>query len=78
MARAKDEIEMAKSGKGCLGKAHPDEPVFILRAQDSLAAALVLEWADRAELLGCPFEKIVEARALAAAMFAWPTRKFPD
>ncbi len=78
MATAKEEIEMANAGKGCLGKAHPDEPVFILRAQDKLAADIVQLWAVRARNNGCPVEKTKEAYDLSERMRAWPTRKYPD
>jgi hypothetical protein len=78
MATKREELEMAAQGKGCLGKAAEDEPVFILRAQDKLAAMLVRVWATSAHRCGCPDEKVAEARALAAHMDAWPTRKFPD
>jgi hypothetical protein len=55
-----------------------DEPLFILRAQDILAATTVDQWADMLEDLegeGCP--KVGEARRLAAAMRRWPRRKVP-
>lgn len=64
---------------GCIAKAASNEPVFVLRAQDKLAPALVRQWASKAEVFGqCPPEKIAEARALADAMEAWPARKYPD
>lgn len=78
MAEAEIERELAKQGKGCLGKARPDEPVFILRAQDILAADLVDTWATQAQLLGCPWDKVREAKELAQAMREWPQRKNPD
>jgi hypothetical protein len=78
MALAKDERAMAAAGKGCLGKAADDEPVFILRAQDMLAPALVEQWANDAERHGCSADKVSEARALARLMRRWPTSKYPD
>jgi hypothetical protein len=78
MGTAAVEREKAFRGEGCLGKAKPDEPVFILRAQDKLAPLLVEEWALRAQGFGCPQEKVDEARALAQAMREWPNRKNPD
>jgi hypothetical protein len=39
-----------KSG-GCLGKAHPDEPLFILRAHDTVAPLMVKQWARHAAML---------------------------
>ncbi len=78
MATAARELELAQTGQGCLGKAADDEPVFILRAQDKLAADLVDLWADRAQANGCGMAKVIEAMDLAQKMRAWPTQKFPD
>jgi hypothetical protein len=61
-----------------LNNARDDEPIFVLRAQDSLAADLVRQWASTAERAGCGMEKVAEARAVADAMDRWPTRKLPD
>jgi hypothetical protein len=62
----------------CLKNVHPGEPIFVLRAQDKLAPALVRAWALRAEGYGCPPEKVQEAYDCAEAMEHWPTRKYPD
>lgn len=78
MALAADEIAKANRGEGCLGKAHPAEPVFILRAQDALSADLVEKWAIHARSLGCGNDKVNEAFALAEEMRRWPVRKNPD
>jgi hypothetical protein len=78
MGLAKDEIERANRGEGCLGKAAPSEPVFILRAQDALAADLVEKWAIWAQAAGCGNDKVREARDLAEEMRRWPVRKNPD
>jgi hypothetical protein len=75
--KAKDELVAAVRGKGCLGKAHPDEPVFVLRGQDALAGDLVRAWADKAKEHGAAPGKVREARALAAQMDKWKPRKFP-
>jgi hypothetical protein len=61
-----------------LAKVADDEPIFVLRAQDQLAPALVRAWADFAEMSGCPDEKVAEARLCANQMQAWPRRKYPD
>lgn len=63
---------------GCMAKAAPDEPVFVLRAQDRLAPQMVREWAMRAKFHGLGPTKLKEALDLADAMERWPTRKFPD
>lgn len=78
MGLAKIEIERANRGEGCLGKAHPNEPVFILRAQDALAADLVERWSYEAQAVGCAPDKCREARDLAEEMRRWHTRKNPD
>jgi hypothetical protein len=55
-----------------------DEPFFTLRAQDALAADIVLEWADRAEANSAPAKKVEAARDCAQRMRAWHTQKIPD
>ncbi len=37
-----------EQGDSCYEKAAPDEPIFVLRAQDFLAPEIVREWAYRA------------------------------
>lgn len=76
--KAKDEIYAAVNGEGCLGKAHPDEPVFILRGQDLLASEFVRRWAQKAKAVGASQAKVDEALACADAMDAWRIRKYPD
>lgn len=78
MGYGKQEREAAAQGKGCLGRAGDNEPVFVLRAQDMLAADLVETWATQASVAGCPGDKVVEARRLAQEMREWPSRKNPD
>lgn len=78
MGTKAEELVKAGRGEGCLGKAASDEPIFILRAQDAIAPELVRAWANRAEGLHCPPEKVAEARELADKMAAWPNRKAPD
>jgi hypothetical protein len=57
---------------------YTDEPVFVLRAQDTFAADLVERWANLAEASRCPAGKVLAARAVARAMFEWRTKKLPD
>jgi hypothetical protein len=64
--------------KSCLRKAAPNEPIFVLRAQDRIAPFAVRYWAAQAERWGAPREKVDEAIELAKAMENWPTRKNPD
>ena len=67
-----------KTGVSCYDKAHPDEPIFVLRAQDPMAAAIVRVWAVFAKEAGVRQEKIEDALNVATAMDAWPTKKEPD
>jgi len=56
----------------CLNRADDDEPIFVLRAKDLLAAKLVEDWAARAVLEGCHEDaKIQGAYRFAQAMRAW-------
>lgn len=70
-------------------KALPDEPVFVLRAQDILAADIVREWADRLAKVEPASSadrirhasKVVGARKIADAMDEWGRKygtKYPD
>jgi len=83
MATKAETIEMLKEGRGCLGKAADDEPVFILRAQDALAPDVIDYWANKvftkARTTDVP--KAKEAIAEAHEMRAWQARnksKLPD
>ena len=67
-----------KDDDACLAKVQPGEPIFVLRAQDMLAPAIVRKWAEEAEQHGCDAQKVAEARQCARAMDMWPSRKFPD
>lgn len=67
-----------KATDTCLQKVGDDEPIFVLRAQDALAASLVRRWATLAQEHGAGPAKVAEAQALADLMDAWPTKKFPD
>lgn len=93
MATRKKELEMLACGQDVLAKAADDEPVFILRAQDSFAPDVILFWAERVAWMSGRFgsdnkqsdataTKIAEARALAYEMRAWQERtgraKVPD
>lgn len=71
----------AEGGSSCYNNAAPDEPLFTLRAQDSLAPEIVREWAYRALAAGTPPEKVAEARKLADQMEDWQianSKKVPD
>lgn len=67
-----------KHGISCYEKAAPDEPLFVLRAQDRLAPATIRMWARMAEENHVRHELVEEARRCADDMEKWPTRKMPD
>jgi hypothetical protein len=76
--------EATLRGEGPLAKAHDDEPVFLLRAQDNLAADLVEKWATFASV-AVPSaggrslqDKVSEAIQIADLMRRWPIHKTPD
>jgi hypothetical protein len=79
MAITASEVRaLAAKGEGALGKAHPDEPVFVLRAQDTHAADLVEKWAIWASVADISQPKVREARDIAEQMRRWPIHKNPD
>jgi hypothetical protein len=55
-----------------------DEPVFLLRGQDQVAAETVRFWADRNDEAGGDPELSRLAREHADAMDRWPTKKPAD
>ena len=71
-----------KKDDECLRKAGDDEPIFVLRAQDELAAPTVRAWAAFARARGVSDEKVIEAETLALSMELWAHRggqtKIPD
>jgi hypothetical protein len=77
----KKELELSDQ-KSCLNKAHDDEPVFVLRANDELAPGLVRQWANAylankimGQLHGPVshrvYEKYREAQDIANDMESW-------
>jgi len=73
----------------CLNKAADDEPVFVLRANDPVAAKIVRKWADEyvmektlastdGVLTHAQLSKAQEARGLANEMDAWRFMKRHD
>jgi len=62
------------AGEGCLGKADPEEPVFVLRAQDEFAPMLVKMWCELVVKKNPDFrktEKYKEAAAIYKGMEKW-------
>jgi hypothetical protein len=60
------------------GKIPDDEPVFLLRAQDALAATAVRFYASLVQIRGGDPETARRAREQADRMDAWPKKKLPD
>jgi hypothetical protein len=69
----RDELSTPTS---CLNKAEADEPVFVLRAKDPLAAMAVRYWATMSEGTH-EAGKLTEAYQLADQMGRWRADKFP-
>lgn len=68
---------------GCFSRVDLDEPVFVLRAQDKLAPAMVRIWAELADLSGVAPAKTDEAKSLSYEMEEWQAEnprhvKIPD
>lgn len=55
----------------CYARAADDEPLFVLRANDPDAPALVERWADERERRGEDPAKVADARKCAGAMLTW-------
>jgi hypothetical protein len=62
----------------CLHKLEPNEPFFVLRAQDLTAHYYVEQWANAAEKRGVDPAKVAEARLTALEMQGFASRKYPD
>ena len=84
---AKELYEATMRGEGILAKhakLNPEMPVFLLIAQDQLAAPIVEKWAINASVSipsiggGDAAHKVGEARQIAELMYRWPVHKAPD
>jgi hypothetical protein len=72
--KAADELRLLQE-KLSDGSLPPEEPVFVLRGRDTIAAKVVRIWAVLARTDGSPPRKIAEAEALAKEMDAWPIKQ---
>lgn len=72
--RAIDEVARL-SRKIAEGEMDPNEPLFVLRAQDLCAADTVSEWCLLATAMGVPEAKVTEAADQARRMQAWPVKQ---
>ena len=58
--------------------AAPDEPVFVIRAQDTVSGDAVRGWADLAEAAGVSPSMVEMAREHARRMDEWSHKKVAD
>ena len=71
------KMEEITDPSSCINKAENDEPVFVLRANDPLAAVMVDHWANQAEGTRMHEDwKIKEAHQLAQEMRRWRAHQF--
>jgi hypothetical protein len=85
MATKAEVLAEAMRGLGCLGRASDDEPVFVLRAQDTFFVALVRLWIELVENAAprpsTVAAKVMDAVEIANAGVDWQHRwgaKVPD
>jgi hypothetical protein len=82
-------IKAEEMNSGCFARAALDEPLFVLRAQDKSAPALVRQWAERFRAdhvkagtagheLARAIDKYTDAMEVARSMEKWTTRKQAD
>ena len=64
------KAEELRNPHGCLNRAAPDEPVFVLRAKDPIAAQVVRLWAAMAEN-DHSADKCIGALVIADKMEKW-------
>jgi hypothetical protein len=77
MATKDEELALLAEGKGCLGRAGGDEPIFVLRAKDPAAAVVVRLWFQLVSSFAMHEpEKRREALELADRMEAWRNDHF--
>lgn len=69
--------EQLASPTSTLQRAHPDEPVFVLRGADVLAAKTVEYWAYLAQLNGSDSMTVAGALKIARAMRNWKRKMVP-
>lgn len=66
-----------KHNSQCLLKAGDDEPIFVLRAKDPTAPAVIVKWV--AENIGKqPYDKLMEAVKVAHDMCDWRKENIKD
>ena len=65
-----------KEGNETLSKVNPDEPIFVLRAQDVTAPRVIMHWIEL-NLDNVSEAKQKEAYQIALAMKRYESRRFP-
>ena len=71
------KVDHLADPNSCMGRAAEDEPVFVLRAKDLCAAAVVRFWANMASEVHDP-GKVADARAVADAMDKYRDERWPE
>lgn len=74
--RAADELARLQA-KLADGSLPPDEPLFVLRAQDATAPNAIMEWIRGAAAAGASPEKVQEAGGILMAFINWPIHQVP-
>jgi hypothetical protein len=72
-----NKADNLRNPASCLNKAEPDEPLFILRAKDPVAAQTVRHWATMSDG-NHEAEKIAQALKAADEMDRWRANRFPS
>lgn len=70
-------LELSRSDS-CLNKAAADEPVFVLRAKDPMAAMTIRHWVTMSSNGVQEAAKLEEAMKAADGMDAWRSRNVPE
>ncbi len=70
-------LELSRSDS-CLNKAAADEPVFVLRAKDPMAAMTIRHWVTMSGAGAHESTKLTEALKAADEMDAWRSRNVPE
>lgn len=80
MKHARDDYQNIQEivTNGTVRRIPADEPVFLLRGQDCLAAETVEFYADRVERSGGDPKIVAASREQARKMRQWPKHKMPD
>lgn len=70
------EIKRLQRKLNC-GELSPDEPLFVLRGRDILAADVIANWVELAKQVDVPVERVAEAEELLNAVRRWSVKQVP-